>query len=288
MRDLVPKRIVVPTDFGEPAANALRYASSLAARSGASLVILHADAFIPAIDFTEIPAGEFDFAQRQLVEMARLRLEAHARANVNPLVSYHIHVAINDPANAIVQASESGVDLLVMGTHGRTGVKRMIFGSVTADVMRLASVPVLAVTGEGPRDQHIRRIACPVTFTSACREALRYASSLSDAPIVLLRGTDDNPVRLHDWIPSEIVDRCSINVIPAHASAEEIVGFAKLNDVDLIAIDVSADRRVIEVIRGTIAEKVVQLSGCPVLTVNARAAEANAFRAIARELVVQI
>lgn len=278
------RRILVPTDFSEPAANALRYASSLAARSGASLMILHADPFAPTVDFAEAQPGEIDSVRRQLVEMARLRLAAHVQANVNPLVSCEIQVVVGDPVAAIVQASESDVDLVVMGTHGRSGMKRMIFGSVTAEVMRLASAPVLAVNRSGVGDPHIRRIACPVTFTYPWQEVLRSAAALSEAPIVLLRAADDDPIRLHDCIPSELVGRCSVSVIPTHVNAEDIVGFARLNDIDLIAIDVPADRKVIDVFQGTIAEKVVTLSGCPVLTVNARAAESIAFSKVAREL----
>ena len=276
------RRILVPTDFSDAAAAALRYASVIAERSGASLVVMHADAFIPAIDFTGIPAGEFDLAQRRLVEIARLRLNAHAQENINLLVPWDAMIAINDPVNAIVNASKSEYDLIVMGTHGRTGVNRMIFGSVTASVMRLAATPVLAVHGNAP-DQ-IRRIACPVSITYPGREALRLAAQLSPAPIVVLRTNSEDPVRLQKWLPEEIADRTTIALIPPRAGAEDIVSFAKLHDVDLIALDVPSDRRVIDIIEGTIAEKIVRTSDCPVLTVNALAAESIAVAEAAKAL----
>jgi nucleotide-binding universal stress UspA family protein len=250
------KRILVPTDFSEPAAAALRYASALAARFDAELAVLHADPFIPAIDFTAIPAGEFDLAQRRLVDLARLRLNAHAQTNVNPLVSWDATIAISDPVNAIVNASNSDYDLVVMGTHGRTGMNRMIFGSVTAAVMRLASAPVLAVHGD--RRSHIHRVAWTGSGSYLCREALRVAEHLAPG--------------------------ASVSIIPGEARAEDIVAFAKLNDIDLIALGVPADRRVLEMIQGTVAEKLVRLTECPVVTVNARAAEAVAVAEVTRAL----
>ena len=285
MSDLERMQILVPTDFSEPAANALRYASALASASHSSLKILHADPFIPAIDFTAVPAGEFGLAQQKLVAMAKLRLEAHVQKNVDPMIECEMDVAISDPVNAIIEACRSGVDLLVMGTHGRTGVPRLIFGSVTAAVMRLAPLPVLAVTEATPRPD-VRNIACPVSYTAACREALRQAASLFDARIVLLAEAGDDPRRLQEWIPTEIEDRCSIQIVSESGDAGGIAKFARINEIDLIALAVPADRRVMDSLRGTIAEQVIQLGrGRPVLTVNPVAAEANAYRAVARQLV---
>lgn len=292
MSVFTPSRILVPTDYSEPALNALRYACTMAERFGGRIVLMYADMFVPAVDFTATPAGEFEFTRTRMIEDEKDRLEAYAKVNVSPSVRYETCVTINEPVEAIVDASQSGCDLVVMGTHGRTGMNRMMFGSVTAAVMRAAAVPVLAVNGESKPKKSIRRILCPVTFTSACREALRYAAGLTVGPIVLLRGASNQPLRnaidesmaLYDWVPPELESRCEVSVIPASATAEEIVKFAKLNDVDLIALAVAADRRLADVLHGTIAEKVVQRSSCPVLTVNPKAAEADAIREIAQEL----
>ncbi len=295
MSILIPRRILVPTDFGEPASHALRYASALAQQFGARLLVMYADAFIPPVDFAAIPAGEFEFTQAELIERANERLQAYAKSNINPLVPYETEVVVNDPVNAIVTACEWDTDLVVMGTHGRTGVRRMLFGSITAAVMRLAPLPVIAVNRATPEIATVTRVLCPVTFTSVCRDALRFAANLTDARFFLFRGVGnqvlqdsiDDLIQFLDWVPADLAHRCELTMVPTDASAEQIVASAKITEADLIVLEVPADRRIVDAVRGTIAERVVQQSECPVLTINARATQANIIKDVAAEMLHQ-
>ena len=275
--------ILVPTDLSEPAAHSLRYASALGERLGARLLVMYADSFIPPTDFTATTAGVFHLSRDAMLVTARRDLANHAARNVSPHVPFDLRVVVDEPLDAIVaQLRESGADLVVMGTHGRTGVSRLMFGSVTEAVMRVASVPVIVVNPTAPVTADVEKILCPVTFTPACRDALRHAAALAGgpAPVVLLRAIGDDQVhmdvdelnRLHGWLPAELADRCQIKLVsPAHEAAQ-ILETAQNVQAPLIAFGVPGGRGVKDSLLGTIAERVVQRSPCPVLTVNAHAA----------------
>jgi nucleotide-binding universal stress UspA family protein len=286
METLKPKLILVPTDFSEPAAHALRYASALAERFSAHLLVLHGDVFIPPIDFTAAASASFALARDAMIEQAEEEIAAHAEQNVGINVAYDTRVSVGDPIDVITEtARETGANLIVMGTHGRTGLARLVLGSVTEAVMRIASVPVIAVNPSTSEDAHVSRILCPVQFTQACRMALRQASALADndsVPIQLFRGIEGRElqpsihelIQLQEWAPRDLVSRCDLKTAPAPAPSEDILNLALATATDLIAIGIPSDRSLSENFRGTISERIVRESRCPVLTVNFFAARA--------------
>jgi len=255
-----PKLIVVPTDLSEPAAHALRYAGALGERLGASLVVIYADPFISPAVFQD--------------------LRKHAEQNIRSRVRFDLRVIIGEPVNAIVeQVRESGADLVVMGTHGRTGMSRLMFGSVTEAVMRVVAVPVIAVNPSASDTADVEKVLCRVDFTHACRDALLHAAALAGgrgSRLVLLHAVDDDQTRmevdelnrLHSWLPAELSDRCEMKIVSSADEAAQIVEIARKLQVQLIAFGVPAGRSAAEPLLGTIAEQVVQHSRCPVLTVN--------------------
>jgi nucleotide-binding universal stress UspA family protein len=256
--------------MSETAAHALRYAGALADRFNAHLLVLYADPFTPSVDF----AGTTAFAVRreELIEATREQLELHVEQNVKPSIPYDARVLAQSTVDAIVeQACDTGADLIVMGTHGRTGLRRLIIGSVTEAVIRLATVPVIAVNSLSSEKPLIEKVVCPVTFTTSSLEALRYAASLAeDASLLLYREVEGTEVRkaideliaLQEWIPTELVDRAEMKIVSNPASPDEIANFAKRKNADLIALGVPAAPHLLETL--------LHLGGCPVLTINER------------------
>jgi nucleotide-binding universal stress UspA family protein len=290
MKPFEPRLILVPTDLSDPAAHALRYASSLAERLGARLLVIHADPFLPPTDFTANTAGVFELSRDAMMAAARKELQQHAERNVRASIPFDLRVIVGEPLDAIVaQVTESGADLIVMGTHGRTGMSRLIVGSVTEAVMRVVPVPVIAVNPLAIETAEMEKVVCPIDFTPACREALRHAAALASrggAPLVLLHAVDDDRTeagieerkRLHDWLPAELADRCELKLISSTHEADRIVETAAKVRAQLIAFGVTAGRSPAEPLLGTIAERVVQRSRCPVLTVNPHAERARVAR----------
>lgn len=287
MRPSSPKLILVPTDFSEPAAHALRYASALGERFGCHLLVIYADSFVLPIDLPT-DSAPIPLSREQMIEEAREALQRHAEQNISERVPFDTQVIAESPVNGIVgHACDAGADLIVMGTHGRSGFRRLLVGSIAEAVMREATVPVIAVNAFASTGASVRKVLCPVSFTAASREALRSAAALADnsrVPLVLFHATEkqelENTIRelicLQDWAPTELAGRCDVRIVPRHASAQDIVAFARLATADLIAAGIPAGRTLAEVLRGTVAERIVQNSGCPVLVVNAATAAALA------------
>jgi nucleotide-binding universal stress UspA family protein len=162
------KHLLVPTDFSEPANNALRYAIEEAVLHNAKVTLLHV---LPADTRTDVhyvtgppapgPEGSFDLfaggrvggsAPMSQPEVVRRDLSAEAQTQLRDLVAnafqgpWEVEVALGHPAEAIVRvAQERGADLIVMSTHGRTGLQHVLLGSVAEKVVRLAPCPVLTV-----------------------------------------------------------------------------------------------------------------------------------------------
>lgn len=140
-----PQTILVATDFSDFAERALDYAIDLAAATGAKLHVLHAIT-LPTIAIAEVPVAYNTVNIDMLRDKAQAALDARiaqARERVTfgpPLVE------IGDPRDIIDRvAVEIGADLIVMGTHGRRGLRHLLLGSVAESVVRTASCPVLTV-----------------------------------------------------------------------------------------------------------------------------------------------
>ncbi len=141
------KKVLVATDFGEAADAALAYGQALARTFGATLHVIH------VVDdlFTRV-AGEgyvsvLPELQRDLETSAKARLDELLIDNdPKPLPVVKTIVVSNTPASAVVQyAADEAIDLVVTGTHGRSGVAHLFMGSVAEKIVRSASCPVLTV-----------------------------------------------------------------------------------------------------------------------------------------------
>jgi nucleotide-binding universal stress UspA family protein len=138
------RRLLVPVDFSDSSAGALRHAVKLAAESGGSLVIVHV---VPA-DYGWLGIGrdESRDLDRSLQRQAGDRLRAFADEHVGRNVAADLEVRIGRPAEEIVAAArETKCDSIVLSTHGLSGLDRYLIGSVADRVARLASCPVFLI-----------------------------------------------------------------------------------------------------------------------------------------------
>lgn len=132
--------ILHPTDYSDAAKQALQLARSLARDHGAKLVILGVTMPTPPVSEVYVPVGEME---GQLEEVRR---QVAAIASAIDDVPVETHALQGMPGQAIVAvAEECQADLIVMGTHGRSGLSRLVMGSVAEHVMRHAHCPVLTV-----------------------------------------------------------------------------------------------------------------------------------------------
>lgn len=147
MRIVEMKRILLPTDFSENAEAAIAYACSLAGKFDAELHVLHVfesytgSRFVPGVPLPATGTWPHETVQRvaeSLVnlidaEWANEHRVVHATREGHPVVEI------------IGYANDAAIDLIVMGTHGRSGLPHLMIGSVAEKVVRKAPCPVLAV-----------------------------------------------------------------------------------------------------------------------------------------------
>ena len=138
------KSILCPVDFSDHSERALGYAIDLAALTGAHLTIM--TAVDPFLDAASSAAGHGEALMRQTQDEVQQLLGRIAGTAGKLRESPGIAVVTGEPGKEIVkQTSDSNADLVVMGTQGLGGAKRMMFGSTTDHVLRESRVPVLAV-----------------------------------------------------------------------------------------------------------------------------------------------
>jgi universal stress protein A len=135
---MVIKRILVPIDFSNYSLNALAQACGLAEHFGAALVLLHVIEPIHFITESDVYAEQ---RRASTAQLTRLRADLEKKGHrVRLLIRGGI------PSRVIVEAARSNrADLIVMGTHGRTGLAHLLIGSVAEKVVRVSACPVLTV-----------------------------------------------------------------------------------------------------------------------------------------------
>lgn len=142
------KKILAPTDLSESSQAGVRYALELAKVLKAEVTVYHVVTYEDVMHYSQefasrIPPSEH-FLRRHEVSLARY-LKDHFSSLVSD-VQVHQKVEFGNPEkNIIDEAKGSGTDLIVVSTHGRTGLSHMLLGSVTEKVVRLAPCPVLSI-----------------------------------------------------------------------------------------------------------------------------------------------
>lgn len=146
--------ILCPVDFSEPSDTALSSAVDLAERYAAEIVLIHAisefdPAPSPSYTLTHQAMDQIPQIMQQMTENTHKAMRALIDNNIAGRIRARYRVEIGDPAASIVRvAKEEPADLIVIPTHGRSGIKGFFFGSVAEKVVRTAPCPVLTMKFE--------------------------------------------------------------------------------------------------------------------------------------------
>jgi nucleotide-binding universal stress UspA family protein len=292
------RRILCPIDFSDGCRHALEHATVMAGWYGSHLTALHVvnpvfriQPPIPFADFTgPVPA---DADREALREKLHVWLEPARRAGVET-------DALQDtgkPAARILECAASlPADLVVMGTHGRSGFERFLLGSVTENVLRKAMCPVLTVppltapTSKLP----FKQLLCPVDFSEQSISALQFAFSIaqeSDARITILHvfeWTSDDQLlakrafelsefrrgreiearqQLDALISDEVRNWCAPEPMLRYGKpCRQILTVAEAEQFDLIVMGVQGRNALDVMLFGSTTNQVVRQAPCPVLT----------------------
>ena len=284
------KNILFAQDFSSGSDQALPYALDLADRTGAALHLVYAD----VLHGEPFDAGKESPAQR---EQIRELLEKNAADMPEQRVVRKVLRDVAVPRALLRYAEEQAVDLIVMGTHGRRGIERVVAGSVAEEVVRHAACPVLTVRRQktAPPDRRVTSILVPIDFSSHSQEALRYARELAtayEASLTLLHVVEEtlHPAfygpalqSIYDVVP-DIEDQARAQLERVYGetagtdveaqfvarpgrAARAITSYAEEEGHDLIVMATHGRTGVEHFLIGSVAEKVVRRAPCPVFTV---------------------
>lgn len=299
------EHLLVPTDFSASADAALDHAVSMADRFHATLHLLHVvndpSAGLYGLGNAEV---QIDRLKGEAESMARDRLLAMARdssaVKVHTAVAERVNLDVADAVQEYV--GEHAIDLVVMGTHGRQGLGRLVLGSVANTLIRRSTCPVMTVrdhdeASDASPEVNYKNLLAPIDFSDHSRTALRLSKEVADrhgATQHLLFVAEKRvlPTFSDTGIPGVGVVEMDPDIVAnAEAAlkelddavggpdvetgyhveegdvAQDIVDFAETNEVDLIVMATRGLTGIDRFVIGSNTERVVRAAPCPVLTV---------------------
>ncbi|MDH4204136.1 MAG: universal stress protein [Desulfobacteraceae bacterium] len=285
-----PRRILCPLDFSELSDLALKYAEVAAREYNATLHVLHAETFELPRYFSR---SESDHLIQELAT-AKTGLRNHLAEHVQKVLGIHakeidlkFDVIEAHPVGAILDfTKQAAIDLIVIGTHGYGGLKRLRLGSVAENTVANVTVPVFTVrqkthlfidVSHADSIPVLERILCPSNMSETAVFALRHAAAIADRfgavlTVLHIRETDKDAdiskdeEKLCSWIADTVKVECEVKpmVSKGHA-AEEILSYAKENKDDLIVLGARHQQFLEVTFFGRTTELVVRHAPCPVL-----------------------
>jgi nucleotide-binding universal stress UspA family protein len=275
------KNILFLTDFTEASDSAMAYAAGLARHYNAQLYPAHAcdPVILTESAGTDILQEVEDNSRERLTRLAKeigvACIPLFARGPVEAAVPFWI--------------TEHGIDLVVMGTHGRHGLQHFLMGSIAEAVFRNATCPVLTVgphvTSRPSRDFKVENILFPTDLGNQAEFAAQYALSVaqeSRANITLMHVISLDKAsqserlalvekayqKLGKIVPEEAREWCKPEfVVEVGDPAKELLGFAATERPDLIVLGLPAGKKFNSHFRTGVTYTIVSSAPCPVLTV---------------------
>jgi nucleotide-binding universal stress UspA family protein len=275
------KNILFLTDFSEASEAALAYATGFARHFGAEVYPAHA---CNPIILTETAAPD---VLDEVEENSRQRLNQLAKKWSLTGTPLFVRGSVETAVPAWI--NEHGIDLIVMGTRGRKGLKHFLLGSVAEAIFRSATCPVLTV---GPhvtirpyREFKAEKILFPTDLGSHAEFAAQYALSVAkenNAQITFMHVVsldeafqrdrtelvNESFKKLEKLVPPEIKETCTPELkVEVGDPAKELLGFAEMERPDLIVLGLPAGKKFNGTFRTGVTYNIVASAPCPVLTV---------------------
>jgi nucleotide-binding universal stress UspA family protein len=298
------RHILCPVDFSDLSRRALDHAIAVAKWYGSRLTVLYVY-HVPTtgIALSSLPVAEAVLLSPADREQLRQQLKGFAPSDALKNVPVECLVAEGDVATEVLAEAETA-DMVVLGTHGRSGFEHLILGSVAEKVVRKAHCPVMTIppaasdaTKAVPSIFH--RIVAGVDFSDASLHALKYALSLAeeaDAHLTVLRvvevprelaewaaESDEGKgyvkrwkelalTRLHDVVPDDVRVYCHVEErVETGQPYRELLRVAAEQSAGLIVIGAHGHNVLDRMFFGSTAQHVVRHAACPVLTIRAPA-----------------
>ena len=295
------KNVLLATDFSDASTLALQSAAAITETNDADLFVLHV---VPPEPHMAVPLDPLPIELDEPYQQGKHRLQKLSTAE--PLAHLrHEEILKRGEIGDVVEdvIRQKNIDLLVLGTHGKTGFKKIFLGSVAEELFRRATCPVLTVGPAAIPNRHIRRVLFATDFGPSSVHALPYALDFAnqvDGELFLLHLVtpisvnyvgpgwfpDDNYQekednlkkeslkRLRNLVPQDAGLKCKVKYqVDLHFADEGIIQAAREHNVDLIVMGIresgtKAPRLAAHMPWATAYEVVCSVA-CPVLTIRA-------------------
>lgn len=289
--------VLCPVDFSDTSRRALDHAAAFANWYGARLTVLHV---VPRLAVLEGAPAILTDAERAAIGTTLDRFVAVVPPGVP--VRTLIVESLEVHREIAAQARATGADLVVLGSHGRSGLSRLVLGSVTEQALRITDCPVLVVTASAgdpapAAPVRFQRIVCAVDFSAESTAAVGYALALgqeNDASVALVHAISPIPVvseqqlspaieqvahrlseehaclrQLRTMVPDSVQDFCHVELVVRTGAADDVIlAVAKERQADLIVTAVRARGPLSLALFGTTTGHVVRATPCPLLVVH--------------------
>ena len=289
------KKIICATDFSDQANYAVFYGAFLAREFKAKFYLSH------VIDLSSATMyGEATFGfESQIIHMEDFAYERMKRIMSEREIEWEPLIATGSAADEIARlAEEKGADIAITATRGRSGLKRLILGSVTEHLMRILHCPLLTVRGsEKDRSKEIKfkRILVGTDFSSDSNLAYEYGLSLAqefqselhlvhvleppsyrdlpksvdaESEIIRKKLHEELNKKLEGMVPVDAFNWCKPKTtLLAGDPHEELSKYADIQNIDLIVLGVTGHSLVESLFVGSTTERVIRKAPCSVLSV---------------------
>jgi nucleotide-binding universal stress UspA family protein len=292
------RRILCATDLSDASEPAWHVARQLGLACQAQVVLLHVVPLMLWPTEGYLDPGAYARLMDEARRGTRARLEAVVAGAGGPPPRIETRLEDGPPAQQILDvAAETGADLIVVGTHGRTGLPRLLLGSVADRVLRQAECPVLTIRAQPPGESRRRapwaRILYATDFSPTAEAAWPWVEALAEmtgarvdllhvtlAPIADPRLPAEALVQMARTLEAEGRERAEsflqrggmerkrVSIVLGRGiAADQIVQRAVDRDADLIVLGTHGWSGLLRWMLGSVAHRVVQTAPCPVLTV---------------------
>jgi nucleotide-binding universal stress UspA family protein len=301
------KRILCPVDLSEISRHAFDRALAVARSYNGAITVMHVlqlPAHLPALAYAPAGPGPLAF---EIPDRPHISSELSRFLGLDQASDVPVHEEIVEGGavhkDILSQATRMSADLIVMGTHGRSGVDHLFLGSVAEKTLRTSPVPVLTVPPKAPEKAApgtpFRNILCAVDFSPDSARALSYAASLAQHACgrltimhvveTMLVGYDprggnfdiDGLSKVTVALARTQLQESAASVSAGVTSIETVLGqgqpFRKIlreaerRRADLIVVGVHGRGALDRLVFGSTADRLVRLAACPVLTIRSDA-----------------
>ncbi|WMI69380.1 universal stress protein [Mangrovimonas sp. YM274] len=270
------KKILVPTDFSPEAENALKVAAQLARRRDAEIYLLH---------MLELPLQQVDVMNTpsELPEAMFFMKLAHQKFEelmskdfLKGLTVYETIRTDGTFSNLVEKGHEFNADLIIMGSHGTSGIKEMFIGSNAEKVVRTSDIPVLVIKNNHDNFQ-VDNFVFASDFKNDNKETYKQAITIANefnAKMHLLMvntannflPTSEARQRILDFINDYEFDNYTLNIYNDTSVETGILNFSKEINADLIGISTHGRQGIAHFFNGSISEDLVNHAKRPVIT----------------------